>query len=274
MPPRPSPRGMIPSQDAHHAPQRRGPRPRMVATAKSRWHGHHHEKCAPPRSQGDATGQAPAGPQPGLTPRLRRQEKRRPQPAHPGLVSGRGVPQQSGAPVCPTGTRTGLVHGTLAGANMRPTIAGSKAAGEPGQPVVSGTDRLLLPPEFPSRPSRPRCLKPHPDLTRERTRAREALPLDSDGTGEATRSGWAALRRMIGERDASICHSCEGKLTAATAAGAHVRPGRRFNRPSDATDPAHLWTVCLPGHQEKTQMDRQVESRVRVRHEAHGCNER
>jgi hypothetical protein len=152
MPPRPSPRGMIPSQDAHHAPQRRGPRPRMVATAKSRWHGHHHEKCAPPRSQGDATGQAPAGPQPGLTPRLRRQEKRRPQPAHPGLVSGRGVPQQSGAPVCPTGTRTGLVHGTLAGANMRPTIAGSKAAGEPGQPRRLGyrptptTARVPLPP--------------------------------------------------------------------------------------------------------------------------------
>ena len=84
----------------------------------------------------------------------------------------------------------------------------------------------------------------------------------------------ADLRPLILERDEYICQNCGGRVMTTTAEVEHIRPVRRFKRPIDANTPDNLWTLCKDCHTEKTKSDRQAESRVRVRHEAYGCNER
>jgi 5-methylcytosine-specific restriction endonuclease McrA len=43
----------------------------------------------------------------------------------------------------------------------------------------------------------------------------------------------------------------------------HKRPYSCFKRPEDADAPENLWTLCIPCHKEKTELDRRRESRMR-----------
>jgi 5-methylcytosine-specific restriction endonuclease McrA len=133
---------------------------------------------------------------------------------------------------------------------------------------------LLKPTEFPSLQYRQRFFKANPYLTQEKTLEREDLPNESYWTGYESRPGMADLRPLILERDEYICQLCGVRVSGHTAEVGHIRPVRRFKRPTDANVEWNLWTLCLDCHQEKTKSDQQRESRVRVRHEAHGCKER
>lgn len=128
---------------------------------------------------------------------------------------------------------------------------------------ASGERRLLPPTEFPSNQYRQRFFKPNPYLTRERTLERESLPLETFWTGYEARPGMADLRPLIRERDEYTCQLCGAAVTPDTCEVDHIRPVRRFKRPTDANVEWNLWTLCIPCHKEKTKNDQPVESRVR-----------
>ena len=124
--------------------------------------------------------------------------------------------------------------------------------------------RLLRPAaDFPPRQYKQRFLKPNPYLMQDRKLDREDLPAESYWTGYAARPGMADLRPLILERDEYSCQTCGAKVIDSTAEVDHIRPVRRFKRPSDANVDWNLWTLCTPCHKEKTKSDRQAESRVR-----------
>lgn len=125
------------------------------------------------------------------------------------------------------------------------------------------TPRLLRLTEFPTRQSKHRFLKPNPYLTQERKREREELPIETDWTGDEARPGMADLRPLIIERDEYTGQSCGDKVPVPTAAVDHIRPVKRDKRPIDANVEENLWPLCIPCHKEKTQVDRQGESRMR-----------
>jgi group II intron reverse transcriptase/maturase len=122
---------------------------------------------------------------------------------------------------------------------------------------------LLRPTEFSTLQYKQRFLKPNPYLTQEKKLEREMLPNESYWTGHETRPGMADLRPLILERDEYICQLCGVIVTNTTAEVDHIRPVRRFKRPINANTSDNLWTVCKTCHKEKTEYDRQAESRMR-----------
>jgi group II intron reverse transcriptase/maturase len=104
--------------------------------------------------------------------------------------------------------------------------------------------------------------KPNPYTTRA-VIEREELPADRPWLGTELRPGMADLRPLVLERDGYECRLCHRSVTEATAQVDHVRPVRSFKRPVDANRLENLWTLCVPCHKEKTELDRQRESRMR-----------
>jgi RNA-directed DNA polymerase len=128
--------------------------------------------------------------------------------------------------------------------------------------LASGKHCLQKPTEFPTLQYRQRFLKPNPYLTQEWAFNRDNLPVESYGTGDEARPGMAALRPLILERDEYTCQICGAVVMTSTAEVDHIRPTRRFKRPTDANTSDNLWTLCKHCHQEKTKSDRQAESRM------------
>lgn len=116
--------------------------------------------------------------------------------------------------------------------------------------------------KFPTRQYKIRFLKPNPYTTQEAV-TREELPGDTFWSGFEPRPGMADLRPLILERDENLCQTCETQVTPETAQVDHIRPVRRFKRPTDANVSENLQTLCIPCHRKKTEADRRMESPVR-----------
>ena len=71
------------------------------------------------------------------------------------------------------------------------------------------------------------------------------------------------LRHLVVERDGFMCRICKEGVTYGTAQVDHILPVKCFRRPVDANRLGNLWTLCNRCHKEKTEKDRQRESRVR-----------
>jgi 5-methylcytosine-specific restriction endonuclease McrA len=71
------------------------------------------------------------------------------------------------------------------------------------------------------------------------------------------------LRNLVVKRDGFACRMCREAVTYETAQVDHIRPVRYYKRPVDANRLENLWTLCARCHKEKTENDRQRESRVR-----------
>jgi hypothetical protein len=104
--------------------------------------------------------------------------------------------------------------------------------------------------------------KPNPYTTQGAIR-REELPDNNPWLGAEKRPGMMDLRPLVIERDGFACRLCKEAVTYGTAKVDHVRPVKCFKRPVDANRLENLWTLCTRCHKEKTEMDRQRESRVR-----------
>jgi group II intron reverse transcriptase/maturase len=103
--------------------------------------------------------------------------------------------------------------------------------------------------------------KPNPYTTQARLEREELLD-DDPWLGTECRPGMADLRPVVLERDGHKCCVCKEAVTKETAQVDHVRPVCTFKRPVDANRLENLWTLCVPCHKRKTEMDRQRESRV------------
>jgi group II intron reverse transcriptase/maturase len=121
---------------------------------------------------------------------------------------------------------------------------------------------LLLASRFRTRICRSNSRKPNP-YTTQASLVRESLPHDTNWTGLEKRPGWADLRLEVLRRDGFTCQLCKRLVTADEAVVDHVRPLRFFKRPVDANYPGNLWTLCPACHEEKTESDRRMESRLR-----------
>jgi RNA-directed DNA polymerase len=123
--------------------------------------------------------------------------------------------------------------------------------------------RLLRPTDFPPLQYKQRFLKPNPYIMQEKKLDREELPAETYWTGYEARPGMGDLRPLILDRDEHTCQIGGNKVTDSTAQVDHIRPVRRFKRPTAANVDWNLWTLCMPCHKEKTKYDQQAESRVR-----------
>jgi RNA-directed DNA polymerase len=122
--------------------------------------------------------------------------------------------------------------------------------------------RLIRHSSFPARSYARRFFKPNPYTTQE-VIDREELPEISPWTGSEERPGMADLRPLVLQRDGHRCCLCGEPVTAGACHIDHLRPVHCFKRPVDANYLDNLWTLCIPCHQEKTELDRQRESRMR-----------
>lgn len=107
-----------------------------------------------------------------------------------------------------------------------------------------------------------RFLKPNP-YVEQVERHRETLPSEIEWTGQEVRPGAMDLRAHILRRDNYTCQICGTRYEKAWLEVDHVKPVWKFTIPSHADVPENLRTLCVKHHKEKTQHDRQVESRMR-----------
>jgi RNA-directed DNA polymerase len=127
-----------------------------------------------------------------------------------------------------------------------------------------GTDELKLAKHtsFKARRYHHSPSKPNPYTTQERIEREELLDTDP-WLGTEDRPGMMGLRPIVLERDGLKCRICKEAVESATAQVDHIRPVSCFKRPVDANRLGNLWTLCIRCHKEKTELDRQRESRVR-----------
>jgi hypothetical protein len=93
---------------------------------------------------------------------------------------------------------------------------------------------------------------------------REERPnLDGAWSGQEARTGAWDLRDSVLERDNHTCQRCGTRLPPWKAQVDHIKPRNRFKRREDADTQENLHTLCYPCHQQKTQTDQRVLSRVR-----------
>jgi group II intron reverse transcriptase/maturase len=130
-----------------------------------------------------------------------------------------------------------------------------------GNTIATREYRLKEAAEFPTLAYKKRFLKENP-YTTQRTILREELPQERYWTGYESRPGMADLRMMILKRDRYACQMCDKAVTSHTSEIDHIKPVRRFKKPVDANTPGNLWTLCIPCHREKSEQDRQMESRM------------
>jgi len=127
----------------------------------------------------------------------------------------------------------------------------------------SKRNRLLMPQtDFPTKRYYQAIFKPNPYTTQEVKLEREELPGGCCWNGYEMRPGMADLRLLVIERDGAQCQMCDTEVDVTTARVDHLKPVRRFKRPIDANTLDNLWTLCVRCHAEKTQSDRQMESRM------------
>lgn len=103
---------------------------------------------------------------------------------------------------------------------------------------------------------------PNPYIVNPRNITRETW-YETSWTGCERRPGAWDMRLEILERDNFTCQMCSTKANEVEAQVDHIKPRRRFKRPEDADRPDNLWTLCYQCHLQKTERDRQGESRVR-----------
>ncbi len=103
--------------------------------------------------------------------------------------------------------------------------------------------------------------KPNPYTNQDAIR-REELAEDKPWLGTERRPGMMDLWPLVLERDGLMCRICKEAVTYDTAQVDHIRPVKCFKRPVDANRLENLWTLCIRCHEEKTEKDRQRESRV------------
>jgi RNA-directed DNA polymerase len=130
-----------------------------------------------------------------------------------------------------------------------------------GDSLGDGQTRLLRHSSFTTQQYKERFLKPNPYTTQERIE-REELPETSFWIGTEARPGWYDTRQAVLNRDNYTCVVCKQMFRSYDLQVDHVRPYRSFKRPVDANNPRNLWTLCIECHKRKTEMDRQMESRM------------
>jgi len=124
--------------------------------------------------------------------------------------------------------------------------------------------RLVRATEIKTKVYRKSARKPNPYTRQgENKISREKLTQESRWTGNEERPGMGDLRPLVIERDRNVCQMCEKEVSSHTAQVDHIKPVRRFKRPVDANQLENLWTLCIGCHKEKTETDRQMESRMR-----------
>jgi group II intron reverse transcriptase/maturase len=123
--------------------------------------------------------------------------------------------------------------------------------------------RLLKATEIKTKVYRKSVRKPNPYTTQDVKILREELSVERSWTGNERRPGMDDLRPLVMKRDKHVCQMCDNAVTRHTAQIDHIKPVRRFRRPVDANRLENLWTLCIACHQEKTESDRQMESRMR-----------
>jgi RNA-directed DNA polymerase len=148
----------------------------------------------------------------------------------------------------------------LAGKHRLSVAQALRRFAQGGSLGVAGT-RLIRHTDFHARTYARRFFKPNPYTVRE-TLDREELLESSPWTGYEDRPGMADLRPLVLRRDGYRCRLCGEPVRAATCQVDHIRPVHHFKRPVDANYLENLWTLCIPCHLEKTERDRQRESRV------------
>jgi hypothetical protein len=129
-----------------------------------------------------------------------------------------------------------------------------------GNTLATGTLNLLKASEFKTKVYAKRYLKSNPYTTQERLQ-REEGAMESSWRGQEPRAGIEDLRPLILERDKYTCGTCgRTGLRLDTAEIDHRRPVRRLKLAVHANQPDNLWTLCVPCHKAKTQVDRRGES--------------
>jgi len=106
-----------------------------------------------------------------------------------------------------------------------------------------------------------RFLKPNP-YTMQEIIEREELPNDNPWLGFEERPGMADLNLAVLERDNYTCTVCGMAVTQETAQVDHYLPYSHYKRPVDANKMINLHTLCIECHKKKTEIDRQMESRM------------
>jgi group II intron reverse transcriptase/maturase len=130
-----------------------------------------------------------------------------------------------------------------------------------GNILEHGKMTLHLHNEFATLRYKEKCRKPNPYTTQTQFEREEMLEL-RPWLGTEKRPGMADLRPIIMERDGYHCRGCKRAVTSSTCHVDHISPVRRFKMPVVANTPDNLWTLCLKCHKEKTEFDRQAESRM------------
>lgn len=105
-------------------------------------------------------------------------------------------------------------------------------------------------------------VKPNPYTTQGGIGREELLDQDPWRGQEGPRAGWADIRRQAMERDNLTCRVCKAPVTPETCEVDHILPVSSFKRPVDANTLKNAWTLCIPCHRAKTEMDRRRESPV------------
>lgn len=131
-----------------------------------------------------------------------------------------------------------------------------------GDTIGVGEVRLLRHTSFKGKRYLGSFLKPNPYTTQSEIEREELLDI-APWLGNERRPGMLDLRPIVMERDGYKCRMCGEPVTNATAQVDHIRAVRFFKRPVDANRLDNLWTLCKECHDEKTEYDRQSESRVR-----------
>jgi len=122
--------------------------------------------------------------------------------------------------------------------------------------------KLIQHGKFTTQQYKKRFLKPNPYTTREKIE-REELPDENPWLGFEDRPGWWDVKSQAQKRDNWTCRICGTKgLTPETCEVDHIIPYASYKRPIDANKLENVQTLCIPCHLRKTEMDRQMESRV------------
>jgi group II intron reverse transcriptase/maturase len=132
-----------------------------------------------------------------------------------------------------------------------------------GNNLVDGNVVMLVHQDFKHKLYTKPFVKPNPYTTEEGIEREELLDPDPWRGQEGPRAGWADIRRQAMERDNLTCRICKTPVTPETCQVDHMVPVSCFKRPVDANTLKNAWTLCIPCHTRKTEMDRRRESPVR-----------
>jgi 5-methylcytosine-specific restriction endonuclease McrA len=131
-----------------------------------------------------------------------------------------------------------------------------------GNHLGEGTTILIGHSAYRTRRYKDSFLKPNPYTTRA-TLEREELPDERPWPGFEDRPGWADIKQQAQERDRWTCRLCKATgLTPGTCEVDHILRYSCYKRPVDANRLENLQTLCIACHKRKTELDRQMESRM------------